>query len=142
MAEENLAVIELNEKTDRLAIRTKCPQCGDEYLYGVPYAKVPCKKCGITYMTDFKQDIYTKKARYIEGKKEESDGVILRVTEPYKPALIQIRYNHMGQKCWDVSEITQSIEEYKRCLKCGVCLDCYTCKKCGNSFEKDRKRRK
>lgn len=141
MSQENLKLIELNEKTDLLAIRTKCPQCGDKYLYGVPFAKVSCR-CGLTYMTDFNQDIYTKKSRYIEDKKEEMDGVIIRATESYKPELIHIRYNHLGQKCWDVSDIKQSTESYKRCLKCGTCMDCYTCKKCGTSFERNKKLRK
>lgn len=141
MTEENLETIELNEKTDSIAIKTKCPQCGDEYFYGVPYVNVPCKKCGITYRTDFKQDIYTKKARYMEDKKTEKNGIVLKVTEQYKPALLHIMYNHVEQKCWDVSEITQTKEEFRYCYQCGYCMDCYTCE-CGNSFKKDKTKRK
>ena len=142
MTEEKLIEIKLNDKTDLLAVRTECPRCGDKYLYGVPYVSVPCKKCGILYKTDFKQDIYTKKARQLEDKKSEGDGIIIKATAPYKQQLIHIMYNHLEQKCWNVSEIKNSTESYKRCLNCGICMDCFTCKECGNQFEKDKKRRK
>lgn len=143
MAEENIEVIDLNEKTDLLATEVKCPICGDKYIYGVPYVSVPCKKCGQTYRTDFKQDIYTKKARYIGDKMAEKiDGVMLRATEEYKSALIHIRYNHIEQKCWDVSKIEQSQEQIRHCLKCGTCMNCFICNRCGATFERDKFRRK
>lgn len=139
---ENLIEIKLNDKSDLLAVKTECPRCGDKYLYGIPYVTVPCHKCGISYKTDFKQDIYTKKARRIEDKKVEGDGIILKATEQYKPQLIHMRYNHIEQNCWDVSEIKKTEETYKRCLDCGMCMDCYTCKECGTPFERNKNRRK
>ena len=141
MAEE-VIVIDLNEKTDLMSVRTKCPTCGHEYLYGVPYVTVPCSKCGISYRTDFKQDIYTKKARFIEDKKTERNEIIFKATEAYKSALIHIRYNHMEQKCWDVSEIEEQKEEFKHCYKCGVCLNCFFCKDCNTHFKRNQNRRK
>lgn len=142
MPEENLIEIELNDKTDLLEMVTKCPRCERKDLHGIRSVEISCKKCGLLYKTDFRQDIYTKKARRIEDKKGEADGVIIKATEPYKPALIHIMYNSIEQKCWNVSEIKQSTVSYKRCLNCGICRECYTCKECGTPFKKDKKRRK
>lgn len=142
MTEEDLEIIDLNEKTDLTAVKTKCPQCGNEYFYGVPYVNVACNVCGITYRTDFRQDIFTKKARFIEDRKTEKNGIIFKATEEFKPALIHIRYNHLEQKCWDVSEIGQEKEEIRFCFSCGICLNCLTCKSCGVKFERDINRKK
>ena len=137
-----METIHLNQKTDLIAAKVKCPVDGDEYLYGVPYVTVPCKKCGTTYKTDFKQDIYTKKARQIEDKLAEGDGIKLIATGEYKSSLIHIRYNYTEQRCWDVSEIKTYKEEFRYCKDCGFCNNCLTCKDCNEQFEIDTKHRK
>lgn len=135
-------ILELNQKSDLMAVICKCPSCGDKYIHGVPYVHVPCRKCGITYRTDFEQDIYTKKARQMLSKISYKNSLIIRSDEKYESSLIHIRQHFIEQHCWDVSGITRTREEYKRCTKCGICLDCYTCKNCGKSFERDKNRRK
>lgn len=138
----DLETLELNEKSNLIAVDCKCPNCGDKYLHGVPYVIVPCKKCGSTYKTDFNQDIYTKKARQLLSKLSYKNGIIIKATNKYEGAIIHIRQHFIEQHCWEVSEITKSTEEYRRCLCCGVCLNCYTCKIDGTTFERDRNRRK
>ena len=142
MSDEELDILELNQKSDLLAVGCKCPQCGDKYLHGVPYVQVPCNKCGITYRTDFEQDIYTKKARQLLSKISFKNGVIIRADDKYESAIVNIRQHFIEQACWDVSEIERNNEEYKRCLQCGICFDCYTCKSCGLPFKKDKNKRK
>lgn len=142
MREETLIKIRLDDKTNLLSVESECPECEDKYMQSSPHAIVHCGKCGAKYKTDFKQDIYTKKARQMEDKKVEGDGIIIEATEQYKPQLIHMMYNHIEQKCWDVSEIIKSGEEYRRCLNCGICRDCYICKECKTSFERNKSRRK
>lgn len=140
MKEDGFEVIEFNEKTDLMAVDAKCPRCSSKYLYGSPYVQIPCHKCGITYKTDFKQDIYTKKARQINSTISYVDKLILRATEKYESSFITTRQHYIEQGCWNVSEIKRATEEYKRCTRCGVCISCYTCR-CGKNFKHDTNRR-
>jgi len=134
-------IIDLNEKTDLLATNVRCPVCGDKYLHGVPYVHVSCR-CGATFKTDFNQDIYTKKSRQIFGKLAFKNVIVIHAAERYESAITQIKEHYLRHKCYDVSEITQIEEEYKRCEKCGICFDCLTCKACLKPFNKDPNRRK
>ena len=143
MEDEKVATLELNEKTDLLATEVKCPTCGagKEYMTGVPYVNVSCRKCNTKYRTDFKQDIYTKKARQLNGKISWKDKLIIRASEKYEKEINHIRADFIRMKCWDVSELRREEEEYRYC-QCGVCLSCLTCKKCGKTFERDPNKRK
>lgn len=139
---ENKDIFELNQKSDLLAANCQCPQCGNKYLFGVSYAQVPCKKCGITFRTNFEQDIYTKKARQLLSKIAFKDSLLVRADERYESSLIHIRQHFLEMHCWDVTGIERKDEEYKKCLSCGVCLNCYTCKSCGKAFQHDINKRK
>ena len=142
MPKDKYEIFELNQKSDLLAVNCECPQCGDRYMHGVPYAQVPCNKCGVTYRTDFKQDIYTKKARQMLSKISYANGLVIRADEKYEDSLIYARQHFIEQHCWEVSGISRHTKEHKRCLSCGVCFNCYTCKNCGKPFQKDINRRK
>lgn len=142
MKGDKLDVLELNQKSDLMAMSCKCPQCGKKYPYGVAYVKVPCTYCGITYKSDFNQDIYTKKARHLLSMLSYKNGLIIKANERYESSLTHIRQHFIEQHCWTVSDIERSNEEYKRCLSCGVCFDCFTCKDCGKAFQRDKNRRK
>lgn len=142
MKSEDAEIFELNEKSDLLAANCQCPQCGNKYLFGVPYVQVPCKRCGITFRTDFEQDIYTKKARQLLSKISFKNSLAIKADERYESSLIHIRQHFIEMHCWDVSGIDRKNEEYKRCLACGICLNCYTCKDCGKAFQHDQNKRK
>ena len=139
---DNIEAFELNSKSDLIAANCQCPQCGNKYLFGVPYIHVPCNKCGITFRTDFEQDIYTKKARQLLSKISFRNSLLIRADDKYEGSLIHIRQHFIEQHCWDVSEIQSAEETYKRCLNCGVCFNCYTCKGCGKAFQRDPNKRK
>lgn len=142
MKEEEPEILELNRRSDLLAVDCRCTVCGDRYVHGVPYVNVPCGKCGNTFRTDFEQDIYTKKARQLLSKLSFRNSLIIKAEEKYESSLIHMRQHFIEQHCWDISEIKRIVEEYKRCLQCGVCFNCYTCKNCGKAFEKDKNKRK
>lgn len=133
---EEFEVLELNQKTDILAVQCKCPKCGDKYMQGVPYVQVGCGHCGITYKTNFIQDIYTKIARRIVQKLAYKDGLILKADEEYEMDVTNIRHHFIKQRCWDVSEIENKERKYMTCLNCGICLNCLTCKDCKETFPK------
>lgn len=135
MKKTKLPVIELTEKFDRLiAEKLCCPVCGDKYATHVPYVIVPCGKCGTKYTTDFRQDIYTKKAKKILSTIAYNNGFIIYADEKYEQEITHIQKHFDYMLCYDVSEITQSYEEHRRCEQCGVCLHCLTCKECGNTY--------
>ena len=140
--EEQPDILELNRKSDLMATNCECPQCGNRYLFGVPYAQVPCKKCGITFKTDFGQDIYTKKARQLLSKLAFKNSVLIRADEKFEGSLIHVRQHFVEMACWDVAEITKVENEKRWCRACGICMNCYTCKKCGKAFQHDPNRRK
>src|SRR3990167_7825673 len=140
--EQGNSVFELNQKTDLISTECQCPNCGNKYLFGVPYVNVPCKKCGITFRTDFNQDIYTKKARQLLSVISFKNSLSIKADGKYEGSLIHIRQHFMEQHCWDISEIVRGEEEYRRCHSCGVCLNCFTCKKCGKAFHPDTNKRK
>jgi hypothetical protein len=140
--QEDIVTIEWNEKTDLIASECSCPICGDKFLYGVPYVMVPCKVCGNTHRSDFKQDIYTKKSRQVNSILAYHNGVKIKASENYESPLTLLRHHYTYQNCWEVSSITKHYEEYKRCERCGVCRDCLTCKSCGSSFKSDKNKRK
>lgn len=142
MKEDNIELLELNQKSDLIAIQCQCPQCGDKYVHGIPYVNVPCGKCGITYRTDFAQDIYTKKARQLLSKISFKNGLIVRADEKYESSLIHIRQHFIEMHCWDVSEIQKSNEEYSMCQSCGICFNCYACSSCSEHFQRNVNRRK
>jgi len=144
MKEENnsIATLDLNEKTDKLATVVECPICRDKYLYAVPYAQVPCNKCGQTYKTDFKQDIYTKIARRLNQMLAWHNEVHLKASDAYERELINIADHFKRMNCWEISDITKTKEEFRYCLNCGICSNCFQCTVCDHIFVKDRKRRK
>jgi hypothetical protein len=142
MDKEEKVVLELNQKTDLMTTKCECPQCGDRYIHGVPYVQVPCGKCGITYKTDFRQDIYTKKARQLLANLSYHNELTIRADEQYESSLVHMRHHFMEQHCWDVTDIEKTEEEYRRCLKCGVCHNCFTCMECGKPFKRDPNKRK
>ena len=134
MTEEKKALVDLNKQTDILSTRIECPICGQEYFYGVPYANVRCKKCG-PYRTDFKQDIYTKKARQINFLWKHNNEITFKADRDYADVLDHIKEDFTSMRCWNVSDITQKHEAYRVCKKCATCYNCYTCIKCGKIFE-------
>lgn len=142
MEDDDMDLLELNQKTDLMAVQFQCPQCGDKYVHGIPYVQVPCGRCGITYKTDFVQDIYTKKARQLLSKISFKNGVIIRADEKYESSLIHIRQHFIEMHCWDISNIQRHNEEYSLCQKCGICFNCYTCEECNEPFQKNVNRRK
>ena len=142
MKDDNIEIFELNQKSDLMAIQCQCPQCGDKYVYGIPYVQVPCNKCGITYRTDFMQDIYTKKARQLLSKISFKNGLLVKADEKYESSLIHIRQHFIEMHCWDVTEIQRNNEEYSNCQSCGICFNCYTCHDCDTPFKKNINRRK
>lgn len=139
---EKIAYIELNEKTDKLAVEVQCPVEGNKYMIRVPYVIASCKKCGTSFRTDFKQSIYTKIARRLISELAYKNEVHIKASEKYEGDIIHIKEHFEKHNCWDVSKVTESIDEHKRCLKCGVCHNCFTCKNCGKPFERDVNRRK
>lgn len=142
MTEDKSIILDFTQGSNLMSTQCECPQCGNKYLFGVPYVTVPCKKCGIKFNTDFKQDMYTKKARQINSKISFYDKITLRFKEEDEGSLIHYRQHLLQQKCWIVSEITHKGDEYKRCLECGVCLECYHCKTCNKNFAHNDNRRK
>lgn len=136
------ATLEMNEKTDQLIIKnTRCPVCGKRGGSHTPYVTIPCN-CGISYKTDFEQDTYTKVSPHVLAMVSWNDETILKFSEAYEGGLIRLQKYFKMQNCWEVSEITSKIEEHRRCLKCGVCRDCLTCKNCGKTFKKDTDKNK
>ena len=142
MKEDNIELLELNQKSDLLAVQCQCPIDGDKYIHGVPYVMVPCGKCSNTFRTDFAQDIYTKKARHLIQKLAYSNGVIVRAEEKYESSLTHMRQHFIEMHCWDVSEIQKSNEEYSICQSCGICFNCYECTSCTEHFQRNINRRK
>jgi len=140
--DDKISEFELNQKTDLMAVKCECPQCGDRYLHGVPHVQVPCGKCGITYRTDFKQSIYTKKARHILSKLAYKNALKITATNKYEADITLIRQHFIEMHNWEITEITSSTEEHRRCQKCGVCFTCYTCIDCQESFKPDKSKRK
>ena len=124
-----------------LAIESKCPICGHTHQCVVHYALARCK-CGATYKTDFKQDIYTKKARQLLSLLAFNDEVEIIASEKFEGDIIHIQKHFQLMHSWEVSEITNSKEEYRKCKKCGVCLDCITCKGCGKTYKRNPSRKK
>ncbi len=141
MTDEKPETIEISDRSNLLSIKTECPQCGDKYNYGVPYVYVPCKKCGITYRTDFKQEVATKIAWRLDCKISWKDAVTLNVEEKYYKDLCHIRDTWLRYNNWNLSEVTRTEEGYKYCLDCGVCFNCYTCS-CGHTFNPDVHKKK
>jgi len=139
--EEEYETIEFNQKTDLLALKTKCPHCGSLH-HGVPYALVSCNTCGITYRTEFNMDILDKKSKRILEIISFKDGLNITATEEYATQLTYARQLYIEQGCYNVSEIERTTEESRKCFNCGVCLNCFTCKQCGKTFTPDRNRRK
>jgi DNA-directed RNA polymerase subunit RPC12/RpoP len=139
---EKVAILELSKKTDLLATKVECPYDGSKYIYGFPYVYVTCGKCGQTHREDFKQDIYTRKARYLLTLVAYNDKVIVRAEETYKAQFNDIRQDFIEQYCYDVSDVEDYNVEYRKCLSCGICLNCFTCKNCGKTFENDKNKRK
>src|SRR3990167_1667473 len=140
---EKLPVIFFDDMHDKiLAEQLICPICGDKYIHHVPYVQVPCGKCGNTYRTDFKQDIYTKNARRINSTLAWNNGVMIIAAEKYEGEIIHIKEHYLKMNSWDLSDITKKEDEHKRCNRCGVCLECFTCKGCGKTFNKDKNRKK
>jgi len=142
VTEDDLLIIDLNEKTDLLSINLECPICSEKYYYGVPYVSVPCNKCGQTYKTDLKQSIYDKFAKRIIAGLSYHEGVMLRATERYETDINLIEKHFKLQCCWEIEEMEKTEEQYRFCDNCGVCLNCFTCKNCGKTFERDINRRK
>ena len=140
--EEDAGIFKFSQKTDLISANCQCPQCGNKYLFGVPYVNIPCKKCGITFRTDFAQDIYTKKARQLLSILSFKNSLTIKADAEYEDSLIYVRQHFIEQHCWDITEIQNSEEEYRRCLSCGVCFNCYTCKDCGKAFQHDINKRK
>lgn len=139
--EEKYPVIEFSERTDKIMIDgVRCPQCGDNYFPHVAFAHVPCRKCNITFKTDFKQDVYTKSARKILSIISKNNGIIFKAEEKYESDITLIKRHFEDMMCWNVSELDQFYDEYKRCEKCGTCLECVTCQKCGTAFKKDKRK--
>jgi hypothetical protein len=136
MMEDDETLIELNDKTDTMATRAICPVCGNKYLTGVPQVKVKCRKCNNTHNTDFKQDIYTKKARKIIESISYYNKVTFRVDEKYEGAAAHIRHHFIEQRCYNVSEIKPRKKSVRYCRACGTCNNCMECCDCGEVFDK------
>lgn len=134
--------IEFNEKTDTIPVNVECPNCGDHYTTGTHYVNVSCNKCGARYRSDFKMDIYSKKARFINLKFGFNNQINFKATEKYIGALTQVKEDFIKQNCWDITDIEQAEETYRYCTRCGVCFSCFACKKCGLTFSRDENRRR
>ena len=135
-------LIELTERFNRMPADVECPHCGDKYHTHIPYANVPCRKCGITYRTDFKQSFYDKIAKKILSSMAYNNGIRFEAAERFEGDITLIQKHFTEMNCWDVSNIERIEREYKICNKCGVCLNCFTCKECGTSFTKNPDKRK
>lgn len=135
MEETKEVIIDLNEKTDLLAGEAECPCCGHKYYYGVQSVEHHCNKCNTKYKTEFRQDIYTKKARWILFQLRKNNTIKFKVSEKYSEVLDHIAADFHGQRCYDVGDITETKETFRYCEECGVCLNCFKCNKCNKQFE-------
>ena len=143
MTNDKTVRIEFSDKTDKLiADKLECPGCGDRYLSHIPYVNVPCGKCGLTYRTDFKQRIVTKKAIEILKAEAFANTIIFDVAEKFEADLRFTKDLFVLKKTYHISDIKRKMNEYRRCTKCATCLNCLTCKKCGKAFEKDKHKKK
>jgi len=136
------SIIEFSKKFDKFPTDTQCPICGRKYKFHISYVQVPCDKCGTTYRTDFNLDIYSKKAKQIMQKFAWNDKVTFKADESYEAELLQVKRHYEMHGCYEVSDITKTIEQQRRCKRCGICQECFTCSKCGKTFKKDRNKRK
>lgn len=137
------AVLILDDKHDKIRVeQLRCPFCGDKFMQHHPFVQVACGKCGGKYRTDFKQDIYTKKSRELNSLLAYNNIVKIQARETFEADITQIQKHFQEMNSWDVSELKQVIDSHRRCEKCGICLNCFTCKNCGKSFEKDKNKRK
>jgi len=140
--EEKTALLELNEKNDMLAVNVVCPVEGNKYMTHTRYVIVSCAKCGTSFRTDFDQSIYDKVAKKLNSLLAYNNKVIILATEKYEPDITHIKEHYTQMKCWRVSDLTPTMDEHKRCLKCGICRNCFTCTSCGQTFLPNKNRRK
>jgi len=140
---DKTTTIIFNENMDKLiAEELSCPKCRIKYAKRLPYVNVACNNCGLTYTTDFKQRIFTKKASDILKANAWCNTIHYEVSEKFEADLLYVKDLHEMMKSYKIGEIKRKTEEYRRCKKCATCLNCFTCKKCGKTFEKDLNRKK
>lgn len=146
MTKDKTITIEFTDKTNKLiADSIICPNSsctGKHFSAHVSYVQIPCRKCGMTFKTDFNQKILTKKSIDILKAQAFADTIIFKVDEKFESDLRFTKDLFQMMKSYQVSELKRTFNEYRRCTKCATCLNCFTCKQCGKSFEKEKHKKK
>jgi len=132
----------MRRRNNLFSLDLECPFCSDKYVYGVPYVHVPCKKCGSTYKTEFKQSMYTKIAGRLQTQLAWFDRVNMESDEDFYSDIATIEKNYKLMKNWDVGDVSNCQEDLRYCESCGTCHDCFTCRDCRASFKPNKNMRK
>jgi len=133
--------LRISKQSDLTPIVTLCPKCGNKYVYGTKYVKVPCD-CGLTYNTDFHQTLYMKTAHRIFKEFSRYNKLTLIFNENYDTDLYVYEKIFKEYKCFDILPIESEDEEHRFCNQCGTCKSCVTCKNCGMAWKKDSRDKK
>jgi hypothetical protein len=139
---EGLPIIEFTEKFNMIDCFTECPQCRAKHLTHVPYVNVPCGKCGITYVTDFKQSMLQKRLFFIEHIMSNNNGCVIKSEKTFLADLYLLKENYKKKLAYDIPEEIKDEESHKRCAKCGICNSCFQCNKCNTHFQRIEGRKK
>jgi len=144
MAKDKTVRIEFNDKNNKIIIDGTCPNssCGGKYSAHVAYVQIPCRKCGLSFKTDFNQRILTKKAIDILKAQAYANVIIINASEKFESDLRFAKDLFTMQKTYQIGDVKRKIGEYRRCTKCATCFNCFTCKSCGKAFEKDKHKKK
>src|SRR3990167_2287338 len=97
--EKHEVALEFKPETDLLAVNVQCPRCSNKYVFGTPYISVPCRKCGITFRTEFTQDIYTKKARQLLTMVAFNDRITIKAHDKYESSMMTVRQHFIQMNC-------------------------------------------
>ena len=140
----------------KLVLEVKCPKCSYFQIVGTPYVDVSCKNCHTKFNTKADIDLYYSISKKIEqllannneihivGERDNSqvhsnaDELKPRTFMEYKiyNCLLAIKDTKVKQKCWEVSEIENSmdLEYHTTCKECGYCNSCVQCKSCQHIY--------
>lgn len=140
----------------KLVVDVKCPKCSSLDIVAFTKVDLTCKNCKTKFETNAEINIYYSIAKkllqlishhnevHINGVRDNAEVFypedLLKPRSKFEDdiyhTMLAIKHNFEDQKCYEVSEITNEIDEdYKiRCKKCGYCNNCITCSNCGEHY--------
>lgn len=141
----------------KLVSDVKCPKCRHMDIVAIPIIETKCRNCKTVHTTEVKINIYFTVSKKIEQILKYNNGVyiigerddskVFHTDDMLKPrsrheddiwhTLVAIQQTKIGQKCWEVEEITHEYDfDYRiSCNDCGYCLVCVTCTKCNRKYQ-------